>query len=49
MRPAPGFKRTMFSAVLGRSLRVRATLGTQRAIEHAGGFDRYIYYTPEEK
>ena len=28
--------------------RVRATLSCQRAIESAGGFDRYIYHTPEE-
>ena len=28
---------------------MRVTLGTQRAIKIAGGFDRYIYYTPEEK
>ena len=27
---------------------MRVTLSCQRAIENAGGFDRYIYYTPEE-
>ncbi len=48
-RPAPGFKRFLYSAVLGRELPVRVTLGTMRAIDIAGGFDRYIYYIPEEK
>jgi len=28
---------------------VRVTLGTQRAIDRAGGFDRFIYYTPEDE
>ena len=27
---------------------MRVTLSCQRAIEKSGGFDRYIYYTPEE-
>ena len=47
--PAPGFKRTYRSILLGRHLRVRATLGVQRKIERVGGFDRYIYYSPEEE
>ncbi len=47
--PAPGFQKTYRSVLLGRKLNVRATLGLQRAIETAGGFDRYIYYTPEEE
>lgn len=47
--PAPGFKRTYSSVIFGRSLRVRATLGLQRKIQRVGGFDRYIYYTPEEE
>ncbi len=47
--PAPGFKRTYRSVILGRELRVRATLGLQRKIERLGGFDRYIYYSPEEE
>ena len=46
--PAPGFKKTYKSVLLGRRVNVRATLGTQRAIDRAGGFDRFIYYTPEE-
>jgi len=37
------------SIVLGNSFKVRATLGLQREIDRVGGFDRYIYYTPEEK
>ncbi len=47
--PAPGFKRTYRSVILGQTLRVRATLGLQRKIERLGGFDRYIYYSPEEE
>lgn len=47
--PAPGFKRTYRSILLGRHLKVRATLGVQRKIERVGGFDRYIYYSPEEE
>ena len=47
--PAPGFKKVYKSVLLGRRVNVRATLGTQRAIDRAGGFDRFIYYTPEEK
>ncbi len=46
--PAPGFKRTYRSVLLGRAIRVRATLGLQRKIERLGGFDRYIYYSPPE-
>ncbi len=48
-KPAQGFKCTYDSVMFGRSLRLRVTVGTQRAIEYAGGFDRYIYYTPDEK
>ena len=48
-KPAPGFKRTYQSILLGRLLRLRVTLSTQRDIRDAGGFDRYIYFTPEEK
>ena len=47
--PAPGFKKTYRSVLLGRKLNIRVTLGVQRAIERAGGFDRYIYYTPEDE
>lgn len=28
---------------------MRATLGLQRKIERVGGFDRYIYYSPESE
>ena len=28
---------------------MRVTIGIQKTIERAGGFDRYIYYTPEEQ
>lgn len=45
--PAPGWKKTYQSVLLGRKFHLRVTRGTQRAIEIAGGFDRYIYYTPE--
>ena len=47
--PAPGFKCRYHSVLLGRELRLRVTLATKRAIENIGGFDRYIYYTPEEQ
>jgi len=47
--PAPGFKKAYHSVLLGRKLNVRVTLGTQRAIDRAGGFDRFIYYTPEDE
>ena len=47
-KPAPGWKITYHSVLFQHDLRVRATLSCQRAIENAGGFDRYIYYTPEE-
>ena len=48
-KPAPGFKMRYESFVLGNSFKVRATLGLQREIDRVGGFDRYIYYTPEDK
>ena len=47
--PAPGFKKAYQSVLLGRKLNMRVTLGTQRAIDRAGGFDRFIYYTPEDE
>ena len=39
---------TYHSVLLGTKLRLRVTLKVQRAIRDAGGFDRYIYYTPDE-
>ncbi len=47
--PALGFKRKYRSVVLGRDICVRATLGLQRKIDHQGGFDRYIFYSPPEE
>ena len=46
-QPAPGWKRTYHSILFGHDLRIRVTLSCQRAIDKAGGFDRYVYYTPE--
>jgi hypothetical protein len=37
------------SVLLGTKLRLRVTTGVQRTIRGAGGFDRYIYYTPDEE
>ena len=37
------------SVLLGTKLRLRVTTGVQRSIRDAGGFDRYIYYTPDEE
>ena len=47
--PAPGWKMIYTSVLLGTKFRLRVTLGTQKDITKAGGFDRYIYYTPEEE
>lgn len=47
--PAIGWKRCYRSVLLQRTLRLRVTLATQRLINRVGGFDRYIYYTPEEE
>ena len=46
--PAPGWKKHYHSYVFGRKMRVRVTNSAKRTIADAGGFDRYIYYTPEE-
>ena len=49
-RPAaPGWKMIYTSVLLGTKLRLRVTTGVQRSIRDAGGFDRYIYYTPDEE
>ena len=47
--PAPGWKMIYDSVLLGTKFRLRVTLGLQRTIRAAGGFDRYIYYTPDEE
>ena len=47
--PAIGWKKYYRSVLLQRKLRLRVTLATQTLIDRAGGFDRYIYYTPEEE
>ena len=42
-------KKTYFSTILGVHLRLRMTTAAMRWIDKAGGFDSYIYHTPEHK
>ena len=42
-------KKNYYSDVLDTSLTLRVTTAAMRCIDKAGGFDAYIYHTPEAK
>lgn len=42
-------KKTYYSNILGVYLPLRVTTAAMRWIDKAGGFDNYIYHTPEKK
>ncbi|KAL5502605.1 hypothetical protein EMCRGX_G009406 [Ephydatia muelleri] len=42
-------KKDCHSDILGMSLRLRLTTSAMRCIDKAGGFDGYIYNTPDKK
>ena len=42
-------KKTYYSDILGVHLKLRMTTAAMRWIDKAGGFDNYIYHTPEKK
>ena len=42
-------KKTYYSQVLGVHLKLRMTTAAMRWIDKAGGFDSYIYHTPDRK
>ena len=42
-------KKNYYSDVLNTSLTLRVTTAAMRCIDKAGGFDAYIYHTPEAK
>lgn len=42
-------KKTYYSPILGVYLKLRMTTAAMRWIDKAGGFDSYIYHTPEKK
>jgi ribosomal protein L28 len=41
--------KTFYSAILGRTVALRATTHALRWIDKVGGFDRYILHTPDRK
>ena len=42
-------KKQFYSEILGTKLKLRVTTAAMRCIDKAGGFDSYIYHTPEHK
>ena len=42
-------KKHYYSDILGTKLKLRATTAAMRCIDKAGGFDSYIYHTPDHK
>lgn len=42
-------KKNYFSDILETTINIRLTTAAMRCIDKAGGFDAYIYHTPEKK
>lgn len=42
-------KKRYYSYILGTKLQLRVTCAAMRCIDKAGGFDSYIYHTPDKK
>ena len=42
-------KKRYYSHILGTTLQLRMTCAAMRCIDKAGGFDSYIYHTPDKK
>lgn len=42
-------KKHYYSNILGTKLKLRVTTAAMRCIDKAGGFDSYIYHTPDHK
>lgn len=42
-------RKKYYSDILGTKLRLRVTTSAMRCIDKAGGFDSYIYHTPDHK
>ena len=42
-------KKRFYSYILGTKLQLRVTCAAMRCIDKAGGFDSYIYHTPDKK
>ena len=42
-------KKNYYSNILGTELKLRVTTAAMRCIDKAGGFDSYIYHTPDHK
>ena len=42
-------RKKYYSAILDNSISIRLTTAAMRCIDKAGGFDAYIYHTPEKK
>ena len=42
-------KKRYYSYILGTTLQLRVTCAAMRCIDKAGGFDSYIYHTPDKK
>ena len=42
-------KKLFYSEIFGMKLQLRVTTAAMRCIDKAGGFDSYIYHTPDKK
>lgn len=42
-------KKKYYSEILDSTIKIRVTTAAMRCIDKAGGFDGYIYHTPEKK
>ena len=42
-------RKQFYSDILGTKLKLRVTTAAMRCIDKAGGFDAYIYHTPDHK
>lgn len=42
-------KKLFYSDIFGMKLQLRVTTAAMRCIDKAGGFDSYVYHTPDKK
>ena len=42
-------KKLFYSEIFGMKLQLRVTTAAMRCIDKAGGFDSYVYHTPDKK
>ena len=42
-------RKKFYSDILSTTIRIRLTTAAMRCIDKAGGFDAYIYHTPQKK